>query len=133
MIIFIIIIIGISVSPLLCYCGGAQVEKWIWSHSWVKLDIISNNYKNSACKKKFHNMCTYIAVYAIMTLCISRLLFVVYMAYLVCFTMSLGLASRSSDPREYSGRLDPLRLICEMASFLYLIITIVMECTLILL
>ena len=60
-------------------------------------------------------------------LCSCRLLFSIYLLYLFCFTMSLGLAARSSDPREYSGRWDPLRLICEIASFLYLIVVIVME------
>ena len=52
------------------------------------------------------------------TLC--RLLFALYLVFLVCLTSSLTLASKTSDPREYHGGWDGLRLFCEIMSLLYI-------------
>ena len=58
---------------------------------------------------------------------ISRLLFIMYLAFLVCLTSSLTLASKTSDSREYHSGWDFLRLFCEIMSLLYITVVAVLN------
>jgi len=60
---------------------------------------------------------------------LPRLLFVLYLLFLVCLTSSLTLASKISDPREYHSGWDGLRLFCEIMSLLYLTVVAVLNIT----
>jgi len=64
-----------------------------------------------------------------MSMHLPRLLFVLYLLFLVCLTSSLTLASKTSDPREYHSGWDGLRLFCEIMSFLYLTVVAVLNIT----
>ena len=62
-----------------------------------------------------------------MSMHLPRLLFAIYLLFLLCLTSSLTLASTTSDPRKYHGGWDGLRLFCEIMSLLYLTVVAVLN------
>ena len=66
-----------------------------------------------------------------MSMHLPRLLFAIYLLFLLCLTSSLTLASKTSDPREYHSGWDGLRLFCEIMSLLYIIVVVVLNIILI--
>lgn len=63
---------------------------------------------------------------------ICRLLFLCYMLYLMCFTVALVLAAKSSDPRQYNSVNDDIRLFFEITSLLYILSVIILDTIIIL-
>ena len=71
----------------------------------------------------------YVYCYSQLTFCICRFLFLCYILYLMCFTVALVLASKSSDPRQYNSEMDHWRLCFEILSLLYIFSVIILDTT----
>ena len=74
-----------------------------------------------------HNYFLHVARNSCACLFSYRMLFSLYLLFMVFLTTALVLAARSGDPNEYDDSLDWFRLFCEVVTLLWILYDLTLE------